>query len=479
MFIKLSFSVFSYSLHIVCLDEDAEAIVIWPRSKRWQITTRNDTSRMCEYLIKACEEGTPDSEPRQECTKKAKVIIQRAKSNMTQSIATKLMKCIVMIGDKQLAQEFLNSSITANPSKPVDFLLEQMAPLIERFGVDQFKAVFLSTVNAARFVADPVGTANFLIKCCNVPDIKTSNPQLAEGLIEAFVDSMSPRETTDRKTPAKSVDSFPLNSIIGLFADGARSNSAALAKRVIEAYIWLSCCQQIPTHGYSYYSHSRRITAPKGPKLLATASVCLSIVNICEKAEWNEYETVLVDAVEKLCEHGNAESSLELVENIAPVTSSEGATRDRSRICTKMASIACENILAKMKSSESAGENMTSANATKLMKCIVMIRDVELAKRFLSSYIATNANRTPEVLLDQLEPFIKAFGADIIHPIFLTSVDSKHFVADPTSTADFLIKCCTRIKTSNPKLNENLIESFVNSMSPVDGIGLKLRIRAA
>ena len=182
---------------------------------------------MCEYLIKACEEGTPDSEPRQECTKKAKVIIQRAKSNMTQSIATKLMKCIVMIGDKQLAQEFLNSSITANPSKPVDFLLEQMAPLIERFGVDQFKAVFLSTVNAARFVADPVGTANFLIKCCNVPDIKTSNPQLAEGLIEAFVDSMSPRETTDRKTPAKSVDSFPLNSIIGLFADGARSNSAA------------------------------------------------------------------------------------------------------------------------------------------------------------------------------------------------------------------------------------------------------------
>lgn len=43
---------------------DSQAIVVWPRSQRWKIVTNNDTSRMVQYLSKACEKGTNDSEPR-------------------------------------------------------------------------------------------------------------------------------------------------------------------------------------------------------------------------------------------------------------------------------------------------------------------------------------------------------------------------------------------------------------------------------
>ena len=173
--------------------EDAEAIVIWPRSQRWRILTRNDPNRMCDYLIKACQKGTPDSEPREECIKKANMILPCATGSNTPTIATKLMKCVIMIGDEVLMNKFFTSYLNANPTKTPDLFLGQLQALSEKFSAKLINPLIVASINPTRFSSDPTGTANFLLKYYRL--FGTADAELAEKLIGTFIGLMN---TTDK-----------------------------------------------------------------------------------------------------------------------------------------------------------------------------------------------------------------------------------------------------------------------------------------
>mmetsp|Transcript_7051 Transcript_7051/g.16042 ORF Transcript_7051/g.16042 Transcript_7051/m.16042 type:complete len:175 (-) Transcript_7051:223-747(-) len=159
------------------------------------------------------------------------------------------MECIVMIGDELLGKKILSSYLSANPRKMLitDALMDQLQSFIDR--ADAINPIFVSSVNATRFSADPTSAANFLIKYCNTLGAKTANMQLTENLIEAFVDSLCPPDKISLRVPSKNINSFPLNAILGLFICGKHSK-LALAKRVVAGYVWLSCQQISESNGY-------------------------------------------------------------------------------------------------------------------------------------------------------------------------------------------------------------------------------------
>mmetsp|Transcript_14252 Transcript_14252/g.30354 ORF Transcript_14252/g.30354 Transcript_14252/m.30354 type:complete len:821 (+) Transcript_14252:234-2696(+) len=320
--------------------EDAEAIVIWPRSQRWKIVTQNDTSKMCQYLLEACKEGTTNSEPREQCIEKAIIILPRVKDNNTASIVSTLMKCIVMIGDVQLMKKFLIGYLSMNPKKTPDHLIDQLQAFIDKFGAEVVNPFFIPSINVTRFYSDPTSTAKFLVNYINTHGEKATNAELTENLISAFVDSMCPPEGDPRPEISKNIDSFPLKEILGILIGGKHSNRMTLAKRVLKGYVWLSC--QHIRERYSYYSSSCRTVPPKGPKLLLISAPLL--VSLCEKNCWADFEELLVEATSKLCLYGSSDDAVALVEKIAPTISSSES--ERSRTCAKIASITCEEILA-------------------------------------------------------------------------------------------------------------------------------------
>uniref|UniRef100_A0A7S3VEI6 Uncharacterized protein n=1 Tax=Chaetoceros debilis TaxID=122233 RepID=A0A7S3VEI6_9STRA len=324
--------------------DDAGAIIIWPRSQRWRIVTRNDTSKMCDYVLKACKEGTPDSEPRQECIEKANTILSRVENNsFNPRNVENMMKCVMMIGDETLAKRFLTSCIASNSTTAPQALMENLQPFVDCFGSNVVNPIFLTSINSTRFIADPSGTATFLIRYCNTIGFKASNKQLTENLVEAFVDLMSPPDKTGRNAPKKSIDTFPLNRILDLFIVGNQRNSGTLVNRILEGYVWMSC-QKI-SEPYRHYSYSNVSAAPKGPvKLLSAAP---SLVSVCEKFGWKENEATFVEASKTLSLYGNANIVFALVEKISPIAmSSPGHVCERSRICAQMSSVACEKVLA-------------------------------------------------------------------------------------------------------------------------------------
>ena len=326
--------------------EDERAIVIWPRSRRWALTTNNDTSKMCKYLLRACEEGTLDSESKEECNKKLETVMTRVlqeKSNCTTNVE-EIMRCIVQCGNEKLGKKFL-IEYTPAKGKP-DGVIKQIQAFIECFGGDVISPIILSWMNATRFTDDPTGTAKFLIQLCKSLGKPPSNAKLIEGLIEAFVDAMCPPQR-NAQVSKKNLDSFPLDALLDLFVCGKHSNSssAKLASRILEGYLFMSCQKTHIKPQHSWHS-SIRTYETEGPTLLLSSA--MSLLSMCEKYGWIKYEDVLVKAAEKLCQYGNASCIVELVEKFTTIASvsSKHAT-DRSRICSRMATIACGKILAR------------------------------------------------------------------------------------------------------------------------------------
>lgn len=337
---------------------DADAIVVWPRSQRWSIVTDNDTTKMCNYLLKACTKGATDSEPKEECIRKAKMLIPRIASGSAsrssykfnssnvsyEANVTTLMKCLVLIGDEALAvNSFLTSYLASNPKKTPDAILKQLATFVDLFGSGAIRPCLLEAVNGSRYSADPTGAANFLLKCISILRPKKSADSLVNDLVVGFVDSICPVAEKDRRVPSKKIDSFPLKSILGLFTSDETpvSNAGLLAKRVLEGIVWASC-QTIQQPARYSFSMSGAVLPAKGPTLLVGSSLAV----VCETFGWTAFEAILVDASEAMCVHGNAASAVSFVDDLAPTSSPPDSDADRSRICKRMASIACEKVLA-------------------------------------------------------------------------------------------------------------------------------------
>jgi hypothetical protein len=111
------------------------------------------------------------------------------------------------------------------------------------------------------------------------------------------------------------------------------------------------------------------------------------------------------------------------------------------------------------------------------MKSIIKIGDEPLGKKFLvvhAEHLTSN--------MDQLRTFISLFGADTIYSILQSSINVTRFAADPTGTANSLIKYRNMLglTPSHAQPTEKLINTFVDSMSecvttnmiPATSIGL-------
>ena len=325
---------------------DADVIVIWPRSHRWKIATNNEPSRMCKYLLKACEESGPNSDPREDFIRRIDSVIPRVKEN--DDIGS-LMKCIVTIGEEQLGKKLLISYLNSNKWGETDMIIEQLGIFIDRFGADNVKSIFATCINETSFTAYPSDMANLLIKYCNSLGRKSSNKELTESLIESFVNAMGPQDKTNTCVQSESLESYPLNDILDIFTrelwrhstfvgKSQSQNSALLSKRVLEGYIWMSCqkVEEKPRRSW----HPTQTREPKGPSLLPSA--VLSIISLGHLYGWGEYEAVLVEAVEKLCLHGSTDAAVILVEKMTPPNSRLSTWH---RVYTNVASVLCEKAL--------------------------------------------------------------------------------------------------------------------------------------
>jgi hypothetical protein len=314
---------------------DTVAIVVWPRSKRWMIVTNNDTSKMCSYLLKACSKGTSDSEPIDECLQKAKSLIPRVIGSNKSDISV-LVRSIMTIGDESLAKEFLSSYLN-NSERSSNAIFDHIQTLVELCGTEAINSLIVDSLNTTRFITDPTGTANFVLKYLDNFGKKVSiSQQQRDNMIAAFANSIRPPDKNNSHPLKTSLDNFPLSAILALFVDEKPENGA-LARCVLEGYVWISC-QEVKRYPYSYSFSTK---PADGPVLLPSAT--RSITQLCNVFGWAEYKDVLVDAAEKLCERGKSDIALALVESLAPKDEDKS---DQSEICSKLAVVACDRVLA-------------------------------------------------------------------------------------------------------------------------------------
>jgi len=160
----------------------------------------------------------------------------------------------------------------------------------------------------------------------------------------------------------KKIDQFPLKAILGLFAgENTVPDASSLVKHVLKEIVWASS-QTINMP--SRYSYSIQTTVlPKGPILL----LGVELAKICETFGWKQFEETLVDAIDKMCLYNSVESAVALTEEIAPKASSHTDSSERMRVCTQMASIACEKML---KNSASTSSPLKPASYKSLVKVI-------------------------------------------------------------------------------------------------------------
>lgn len=311
---------------------DTEAIVIWPRSKRWMTVTDNDTSSMCSYLLKACSKGTSDSEPIEECVQKAKILIPRVVGSVRTDVSS-LARSIMMIGDKSLAMEFL-SSYLKNKERSIDAIYDHMQTLSDLCGAEAITSLIVGSIDTTRFLADPTGTANFVLKYVDNSGKKVAIPlQQRENVIAAFAASTRPPDKNSSRPMKAGLDKFPLGAILALFTN----ENGELAKNVLEGYVWISCLE---VRRNTYIPSTK---PSDGPILIEEAS--RSITQLCNCFGWAEYKAVLADAVKELCERVKSDIALSFLQSIAPKDTEKS---DRSDICSELAGVACDNILSSL-----------------------------------------------------------------------------------------------------------------------------------
>jgi hypothetical protein len=195
------------------------------------------------------------------------------------------------------------------------------------------KAAYATII--ASFHNDPTLTANHVILFAS----KSTETDLKWELINDFVNMMSPTDVTRRRMPLKTpLYDFPLKEILSLLVEG---EYFALGKRVIEGYIWLSSQEVRETNTWN---GRVEIVTPRGPSLLLKAAAPL--VSICNALGWNELEDILVESVDKIFQFAKSdyyymERAIDLIEKIHPTTRQDN---DCSRVCAKMATIACDGL---------------------------------------------------------------------------------------------------------------------------------------
>jgi hypothetical protein len=350
---------------------DVEVIVIWPRSQRWKVETNNDTSKMCAYVYKACEEGFPVSEPKHECIRKAEELIPRVEGK---DMAT-LMKCIIKIGDESLGKKLL--SMYAE-HRPLNIAKEQLREFFDCVGIDAVYSILRASIDTSRFAADPTGVANLFIKYTDALSLPPSHTQQREELITTFVDSMSECISAN-KMPTKCIDLFPLEPILKLLICDKSEHYGLLAKSVLKGYTWMSSQRITITHT-QYGSARTRVEEPKGPTILLGAAS--SLMSLCEKYGWSEFADEVIDAVNKLCLH-KVDIALALVEKVIGFASSKEDTH-RSIVCSRMASSVCERMLPDNLPSDSSHRGLLTLAACKRLFGVIQSHNPSAAPRFVA-----------------------------------------------------------------------------------------------
>jgi hypothetical protein len=340
--------------------EDEDAIVVWPRSQRWTVVTNNELSKMLAYLQKACTPGTLDSEPKAHCIAKAQTVIPKLiqecspssscgyNSSSLQANVSSLLNSLLLIGDQQLALEhFLGPYIAATPNSTPDLIVSELLAMATRFGPDTIRPHLLPAVNQTRFLANPSKTSHFVLKVWDA--LKPAHASLAADIVTGFVDAMAP-DVSSRRPPSRTLESFPLSDILGIFrSENAPSGACSLVRRVVDAVVWISC-QPMPKMQERYSYSTARTVPPKGSNVLLNAGLAQTL----ERFGWKAFEPTLVGAVETLCAHGSTASAVGLVEELAPPPSHDTASSERSQVCERLATLACKHMLSTQQQSPSA-----------------------------------------------------------------------------------------------------------------------------
>lgn len=266
-------------------------------------------------------------------------------------------------------------------------LVEKIRPANDSDVTTNFLRVFFRMAEVAyekSFIVDPEVTAKHFIRFHDSIIVSNSS-EITVKLINAFVDAMSPLDQTKRRVPMMEVDNyFPLSSILRILV--ARKHMA-LAKRVMEGYVWLSC--QKVSNGHN----SNR--EPQGPTILA-GHWNFSLIEFCDKIGWALLEDVLVDAVQKLYECKNTSKAYKLLEVITSKSSRCDDGSECSLVCARMAKVASSKMLGGFYREPSGTTKFFIAQYKNLKKDP---KNNELRSKLLNSFVDiisdTNSRKLP------------------------------------------------------------------------------------
>jgi len=207
-------------------------------------------------------------------------------------------------------------------------LLEKVEPTASSGSESAQSRIFFRLAKVAyekRFTADPVATALDFVEYNRC--VYRRSCRASVKLINAFVDAMSPSDSSSRRVPLKEISlRFPLKEILAtILVDGKHKE---LGKRVLEGYVWLS------SQKYSIGS-----SKPRGPELLAG-----TLDGVCNKIGWNLLGDVLVESIEKLCEFDNTHYASQLMERISRLSSC-GEASQCTLVCARLAKLTSKKML--------------------------------------------------------------------------------------------------------------------------------------
>jgi len=151
-----------------------DAIVIWPRSRRWEVLAGGNVEKMIEYVSEESLESMKE---------KAPIIAQKVASQCVVCVS-KLVPFLVAIGDPEVGLNCLKK-----------FVLSFYANITNSFGRKEFEAILLEGVNKSSYERDPDVAVSYVAKFkSTVMDDESgrnSAMQLASRLIDCMPTSSS------------------------------------------------------------------------------------------------------------------------------------------------------------------------------------------------------------------------------------------------------------------------------------------------
>ena len=295
--------------------DDEYAIVIWPRSCRWEVLTDNDISKMIEYV-----KEHSDEEASSWMKEKLQILADKiaklqfntyGQNSLTETLFLDFMKLLAAEDDSAIGRNFIKTYVPNQKKRiPVE-IATQLSLILKWFDSphadENAESVLVECINNESYSQDPNKVVAFIAQSNRHMQGIACQQALTRILGARMVECMRPEVLTPplKLTLTPSSTREFLNLLIKLDdAPGAFN----VTRDFIERLTWASCQhKQITSHFYI-----SRTETGKGPIALCNAP----ILECCAKFGWKALGSALEGVVKALIQHGSSNYALSLVREL-------------------------------------------------------------------------------------------------------------------------------------------------------------------